>query len=135
MPRTTESRFRVRYAETDQMGFVYYSNYLIWMEIGRADFCRESGFAYADMEKETQTFLAVAEANCRYITAARYDQEVVIHTRLEHAKRRYLKFTYSVLNAATGTLIAEGYTVHVPLGEDARPKSIPDHYFDKLAAL
>ncbi len=132
MPRTIESRFRVRYAETDQMGFVYYSNYLIWMEIGRGDFCRECGFSYADMERETQTYLAVAEANCRYITPARYDQEVVIQTRLEQTKRRYLKFTYSVLNAATGTLLAEGYTVHVPLSQDGKPKSIPDQYFEKL---
>jgi acyl-CoA thioester hydrolase len=132
MARTAESRFRVRYSETDQMGFAYYANYFVWMEMGRSDFCRQCGFSYAEMERETQTYLAVAEANCRYIAAARYDEELVIQTRLEHTRRRVLKFAYSILNASTGTLLAEGHTTHVPLSREGKPKSIPGDYFEKL---
>ena len=66
MARLCESRLRVRYAETDQMGMVYYANYLIWMEVGRSDLCRQCGFSYRELEREEQAFLAVAEATCRY---------------------------------------------------------------------
>ena len=132
MAKTTESRFRVRYAETDQMGFSYYANYLVWMEVGRADFCRQCGFSYAEMENETQTYLAVAEANCRYIAPARYDDEVVVQTGLEKTSRRLLKFVYSFRNASTGTLFAQGYTIHIPLTREGKPKSIPDLYYEKL---
>jgi acyl-CoA thioester hydrolase len=133
MAKNSESRIRVRYAETDQMGVAYYANYLVWMEVARGDFCRQCGFSYADMERETQTYLAVAEANCRYRAPALYDQEIVIQTRHEKTTRRLIKFTYSMLNASSGTLLAEGYTVHVALSRDGKPKSIPDPYFEKLA--
>jgi acyl-CoA thioester hydrolase len=132
MAKTNESRFRVRYAETDQMGFSYYANYLVWMEVGRADFCRVCGFSYAELERETQTYLAVAEANCRYISPARYDDEVLVQTSLERANRRLLRFVYSFRHASTGELLAEGYTVHVPLTREGKPKSIPDFYLKKL---
>lgn len=132
MAYTGDSRFRVRYAETDQMGVVYYANYFVWMEIGRTDFCRACGFTYSDMERETQSYIAVAEASCRYIAAARYDDEILVQTRLERANRRVLSFTYSILNAATGTLLAEGRTVHVTVGPDGKPKSIPDGFYEKL---
>ena len=78
MAQTTESRFRVRYAETDQMGMAYYANYLVWMEVGRSDYCRECGFSYRDLERSEQAFLTVAEASCRYLTAARYDDEILV---------------------------------------------------------
>ena len=78
MPSTSESRFRVRYAETDQMGMVYYANFLIWMEIGRTDFCRECGFTYRDLEHEEHAYLTVAEATCRYLAPARYDDAIVV---------------------------------------------------------
>ena len=72
MPPETESRLRVRYAETDQMGVVYYANYLIWMEVGRVELCKARGFNYRDMEIDDGIFLAVAEANCQYRHPARY---------------------------------------------------------------
>src|SRR6266849_4966437 len=71
-----ETRFRVRYAETDQMGVVYYANYLIWMELGRVEYCRSIGLRYKDMEVNDGIFLTVAEANCRYLSPARYDEEI-----------------------------------------------------------
>src|SRR5262249_25442267 len=106
----TESRIRVRYAETDQMGMGYYANYLIWMEVGRSDFCPECGFSYRDMERKEQAFLAVAEANCRYLAPARYDDEVVIETVLSRVRNRVVEFTYQIKSGTT--LLAEGRTLH-----------------------
>src|SRR5207237_4327270 len=83
-----ESRFRVRYAETDQMGMVYYANYLVWMEVGRSDFCRQCGFSYRDLEREEQAFLTVAEATCRYHAPARYDDEIFVETELSRLRSR-----------------------------------------------
>ena len=126
----TESRIRVRYAETDQMGMVYYANYLIWMEVGRGDFCRECGFSYRDMEREEQAFLAVAEANCRYIASARYDDEVVIETVLSRIRSRVVEFTYQIKSGET--LLAEGRTLHVVIGPDGRPRTMPERYLELL---
>ncbi len=130
MPKICESRFRVRYAETDQMGMVYYANYLVWMEIGRSDFCRDSGFSYRDMEREEQAFLTVAEANCRYLAPARYDDEVVVETELSRVSTRVVEFTYRIKSG--GTRLAEGRTVHVVIGTDGRPRSMPGRYLELL---
>lgn len=80
MNAAAEVRFRVRYAETDQMGVVYYANYLVWMEVGRVELCRACGFNYREMEEQAGVFLAVAEATCRYASPARYDDEVTVRT-------------------------------------------------------
>src|SRR5436190_23326079 len=106
MPQVTESRFRVRYAETDQMGMVYYANYLIWMEVGRTDFCRECGFSYRDLERDEQAFLTVAEANCRYLAPARYDDEILVETEITRVRSRMIEFTYRIRKQAS--LLAEG---------------------------
>jgi acyl-CoA thioester hydrolase len=131
MPRITESRFRVRYAETDQMGMVYYANYLIWMEIGRTDFCRECGFNYSDLEREEHAYLTVAEANCRYIAPARYDDEIAVETEMTRLKSRVVEFSYRLKSGAA--LLAEGRTVHVVIGAGGRPRSMPDRYFELLS--
>ena len=130
MPFISESRLRVRYAETDQMGMVYYANYLIWMEVGRSDFCRECGFRYSDLEREEQAFLTVAEANCRYLAPARYDDEVLVETALTRLKNRIVEFTYRIKSGST--LLAEGRTVHVVIGRDGKPRSMPDRYMELL---
>jgi len=132
MPYTCESRFRVRYAETDQMGMVYYANYLIWMEVGRTDFCRESGFNYRDLEREEHAFLTVAEANCRYLAPARYDDAILVETELSRVRSRAAEFTYRIKCGLT--LLAEGRTVHVVIGTDGRPRTMPDRYLDLLKA-
>ena len=75
-----ETRLRVRYAETDQMGVVYHSNHFIWFEVGRVELMRQLGFSYRDMEREDGRFIAVAEAKCRYRAPARYDEEVLVRT-------------------------------------------------------
>ena len=130
MPRITKSRFRVRYAETDQMGMVYYANYFVWMEIGRTDFCRECGFSYADLEREEQAFLPVAEADCRYRAPARYDDEIIVETGIERLNRRLIEFSYKIKTAET--LLAEGRTLHVIMGSDGKPRSLPDRYLELL---
>jgi len=130
MPHSTESRFRVRYAETDQMGMVYYANYLIWMEVGRSDFCRERGFSYREMERDDQAYLAVAEASCRYIAPARYDDEILVETEMARLNRRVIEFSYKIKTGST--LLAEGRTVHVVIGPDGRPRAMPDRYLNLL---
>jgi len=130
MLRVCQSRFRVRYAETDQMGMVYYANYFVWMEIGRTDFCRECGFSYADLEREEQAFLPVAEADYRYRLPARYDDEIVVSTEIARLNRRLIEFTYRIMSGEA--LLAEGRTLHVIMGPGGKPRSLPDRYLALL---
>ena len=128
---TTE--VRVRYAETDQMGFGYYANYLIWFEVGRAEFCRQRGFSYRDFEEKNGAYLAVAEAQCRYQSPARYDDMLMIRTRIQEFRKRTVQFQYQVVRQLPETLIATGSTLHVVLNLKGRPKSFPAdyrHYFE-----
>ncbi|HEX5413184.1 MAG TPA: thioesterase family protein [Terriglobia bacterium] len=120
--------FRVRYAETDQMGVVYYANYLVWFEIGRSEFCRKHGFEYRDMEREDGLYIIVAEASCRYKSSARYDDEVVVKTCLRAARRRVLIFGYEVSRKSDNALLAEGETTHVIVNREGRPCALPDKY-------
>jgi acyl-CoA thioester hydrolase len=129
-PTWTTKTLQVRYAETDQMGVVYYANYLVWFEIGRTDFCRQNGFAYREMEQEDGLYIMVAEVRCRYKAPARYDDELTIRTCLKAMRRRVLIFGYEVYRQATDELLAEGETVHVITDGDGRPRSLPDKYRD-----
>src|SRR5215831_3484877 len=130
MPHVSKSRFRVRYAETDQMGMVYYANYLVWLEVGRSDFCRECGFSYRDLEREERSFLAVVETNCRYHAPARYDDEILVETELTRVTSRIINFAYRIQRSAT--LLAQGRTVHVVIGTDGKPRAMPDRYLQLL---
>jgi len=130
----TSTTLRVRYAETDQMGVVYYANYLVWFEIGRTDFCLQHGFAYRDMEQEGGLYIMVAEARCRYKAPARYDDEIVVRTRLTGIRRRVLIFGYEVYKQRNDELIAEGETVHVITDRDGRPRTLPEKYRELLLA-
>jgi len=124
----------VRYAETDQMGVVYYANYFIWFEVGRTDFCRQRGFAYRDMEKEDGLCIIVAEARCRYKAPARYDDQIEVRTCLRKVHRRVLVFGYEIYRLATDELLAEGETVHVITDVDGRPRALPEKYRDLFLA-
>ncbi len=121
---THEARVRVRYAETDQMGVVYHANYLIWMEVGRVEYCRAKGMRYRDLEA-AGVRLAVVEARCRYLAPALYDDEVVIATSIADANPRMLRFRYEMREAATGRELAAGETRHVFLGPDMKPRKLP----------
>jgi acyl-CoA thioester hydrolase len=125
MPAHTTT-VRVRYAETDQMGVVYHANYLIWMEVARVDYCRASGFHYRDMERNDGVLLAVAEANCRFLSPARFDDEVSIVTTIADANARFVTFHYE-LNSSERKL-AEGRTRHVFLNRELRPIRLPQKY-------
>jgi acyl-CoA thioester hydrolase len=135
MTRTcTETTVRVRYAETDQMGVVYYGNYFTWFEIGRIELCRQLGFEYKRMETEDDSFIVVAEASCRYKKPARFDDVLTIRTRVTQTQRRTVRFGYEILNQAS-ELIATGETFHVICDRMGRPKSLPEKYrkyFDML---
>src|SRR5260370_41120808 len=96
-----QTRIRVRYAETDQMGVVYYANYLVWMEVARVEFCKNLGFRYKDMELEDGVLLAVVEAQCRYLYPARFDEEVIVETRIAQANSRFITFSYEMRLANT----------------------------------
>src|SRR5215510_1821729 len=119
----SETRLRVRYAETDQAGVVYHSNYLIWFEIGRVELCRDYGFNYRDMEIEADAFLPVIEAQVSYRAPARYDDEIVVRTRVIEFRSRLIGFAYEVLRAPDGTLLTEGRTRHVVMNREGRAKS------------
>ena len=112
------------------MGVVYYANYFVWMEIGRTDFCRSCGFSYRDLERDEKAFIAVAEASCRYVAPARYDDDILVSTTMETINPRMLVFAYTI--SADGRLLAEGKTSHVVVGENGRPKRLPDLYIDLL---
>jgi acyl-CoA thioester hydrolase len=122
------TEIRVRYAETDQMGLVYYANYLVWFEVGRAEFCRQRGFAYRDLELENGAYLAVAEVQCRYHVPARYDDLLAVKTRIEAFRKRTVQFQYEIVRGQPEGLIASGYTLHVVLDAQGRPRSFPATY-------
>jgi len=130
---------RVRYAETDQMGIVYYANYLVWFEIGRVELLRSLGLAYSQMEIEDRCILPVVEANCRYRAPARYDDEILIETRPALIRHSVIKFVYRILRRnpddAAPTLLAEGETVHVVCDEQLKKKHMPARYAAALKAL
>jgi acyl-CoA thioester hydrolase len=130
MPVTTE--VRVRYAETDQMGIVYYANYLVWFEIGRVELMRSLGLAYSQLEREHQCILPVIEASCRYRSPARYDDEILIETRPSLLRESVIKFAYRILRKAPegqdAAVLAEGETVHVVCDDQMKRKPLPAKY-------
>jgi acyl-CoA thioester hydrolase len=127
-PACNETKLRVRYAETDQMGVVYHSNHLIWFEVGRGELMRQMGFSYRKMEREDGLYIAVAEAKCRYRAPVHYDEEVVVRTWLKAARSSVVVFRYELLRAETGELLAEGETVHVVTNREMRAARLPDKY-------
>jgi len=123
-----ETTLRVRYAETDQMGVVYHSNHLIWFEIGRVELMRQLGFSYRDMERDDGCFIAVAEVKCRYRAPVRYDEEVVVRTRLKGVRESVVQFTYELVRAENGALLAEGETTHIVTDANMKVAALPEKY-------
>ena len=123
-----ETRLRVRYAETDQMGVVYHSNHLVWFEVGRVELMRQLGFSYRDMERDDGRFIAVAEVKCRYRAPVRYDEEVVVRTRLKGVRESVVQFTYELVRADNGALLAEGETTHIVTNAQMKVAALPEKY-------
>ena len=130
--RWVTTEIRVRYAETDQMGVAYYSNYLVWFEVGRSEVCRDRGFSYAEMESNTQAYLAVAEVRCRYHSPALYDEVLQIRTAIESLRKRTLNFRYEIAKKNGGVLVATGSTTHIVLDRNGKPKTLPEEYANLL---
>jgi acyl-CoA thioester hydrolase len=125
-----EARIRVRYAETDQMGVVYHSNYIIWMEVGRVELLRQLGFTYKEMERQDKCHIAVVDVKCRFKSPALYDDEILVRTHLKNVRESLIHFGYDLVRAADGTLLAEGETTHIVVGEDMQRKPLPEKYLD-----
>jgi acyl-CoA thioester hydrolase len=123
-----DAEIRVRYAETDQMGVVYHSNYFVWFEVGRVQLCRQLGFEYQKMEVDDDTYIVVARASCCYKRPARFDDLLTVRTRLADWQRRMIRFAYQVFNQNSGDLLATGETLHVICDRLGRPKSLPEKY-------
>lgn len=127
-----ETRLRVRYAETDKMGVVHHSNYYVWFELGRSEFCRARGFSYRDMEDEHDALLVVGESYCRYKSPAYYEDELIIRTQIARVRSRSIVFVYQVFRPSDGKAIAEGETLHIVVNKDYKICSLPDRYKDML---
>jgi acyl-CoA thioester hydrolase len=135
MPPSTTT-LRVRYAETDQMGVAYYANYFIWAEIGRVELLRQLGFEYKQMELEHNCHLPVVEASCRYKSPARYDDLIVIETRVSGLRTSVIKFSYRFLasrpEAPEPILLAEAETVHVSVDRNLQKCPLPEPYLSAI---
>ena len=129
-----ETKLRVRYAETDQMGVVYHSNHLIWFEVGRVEFMRQMGFSYRDMERDDGRFIAVVEAKCRYRAPVYYDEEVLVRTQLKAVRDSVIIFQYELNRADTGDLLAEGETTHIVTDSEMKVAILPQKYLSVFRA-
>jgi len=125
--RVSDAPVRVRYSETDQMGFAYYANYLAWFEVGRCEWLRSFGWSYRELEERDAIMLPVIEAHCEYRQPARYDDELLIRARGELASPVRIRFAYEVVRAADGAVLAGGHTVHASTNLAGRPKRLPAH--------
>ena len=123
--RQAISHVRVRYAETDKMGIVYYANYFVWFEVGRTDLLRESGWNYREMESEGFG-LPVIEAHCTYRESAKYDDEIDVRTTGEMLSPVRVQFTYQVVRSADGSTLCTGTTVHATVDRAGRPCRLPE---------
>jgi acyl-CoA thioester hydrolase len=128
-----EAQIRVRYAETDQMGIVHHSNFLIWFEFGRSEFCRARSFSYKEMEK-AGALLVVAEAYCRYKSPAFYEDDLIVRTKVSDLRSRSLRFIYEVFRPSDAVLLAEGETLHLVTDTNKKIRTFPEIYKDKLLA-
>ena len=129
-----ETTIRVRYAETDQMGVVYHSHYLIWFEVGRVELLRQMGFEYKQMEIEDDCFIAVVDVRCRYKAPARYDDEIVVRTHVKHIRASMIQFGYEIFRRKDGAILTEGETTHVVTNSKLQRTALPDKYLQAFHA-
>jgi acyl-CoA thioester hydrolase len=138
----SRTKIRVRYAETDQMGVVYYANYFVWFEVARVELLRQLGFDYKQMEVVDGCHIAVVDASCRYKAPARYDDEILLETSVTAMRRSVLKFAYRVLrlqpagldtaDGASPSLLAEGETTHVVVDRQMSKAALPERYAEVI---
>ena len=128
-----ETKLRVRYAETDNMGVVYHSNFAIWFEVGRVELMRQLGLEYRAMEREDNCHIPVVDLRVRYKAPALYDDEIVVRTRIANARQSLLHFTYEVLRAGDQTLLATGETMHIIVDDNFQRRALPEKYMNIFA--
>lgn len=122
---TSEAKIRVRYAETDKMGVVYHSNFIVWFEVGRVELLRQAGLRYRDLERQHDCHIAVVDVRCRYKSPAYYDDEVTVRTRLKNVRGSLLHFSYEVLRGEDGVVLAEGETTHIVVNSKMEKTQLP----------
>jgi len=130
-----ETDIRVRYAETDQMGIVHHSNYLIWFEAGRSDLCRARGFSYKEMEEVDNALMVVAETYCRHRSPAFYEDIITIRIKVGEIGSRSLRFDYQVYRRSDDTIIAEGETLHVVTDQNKKVRVLPEIYKKRFLGI
>ena len=123
---------RVRYAETDQMGVVYYANYFVWFEVARGELLRNHGWTYREMEG-TGVMLPVIDAHCEYLRPARYDDEIEIRTEGQMVSPVRMSFTYEVRANGRDGLVATGRTLHAAVDRNGRPCRLPERIAEVFA--
>lgn len=128
MAHFVETRVRVRYAETDQMGVVYHANYLVWFEVGRVELIRSLGLAYRQLEEEFGCLISVVEVRARYKLPARYDDELIIRTGIQALRGSIIRMQYEIVRAVDGVLLTTGETTHMVVGRDMKRRPLPEPY-------
>lgn len=134
MPQLFTHKLRVRYAETDQMGVVYHARYLDWLEIGRTEMLREQGMEYRTLEEQYGLLLPVVDVSIQYLKPARYDDEIVVSTRIENFSNVRLACSYEIRRQPEGELLVTAATRHVWVNRQWRPSRI-DRVSPELYAL
>lgn len=122
-----ETSFYVRYAETDAMGIVHHSNYIVYFEEGRSNYARQRGHDYASFER-SGLYLTVAEINARYLKPALYGQRVTIRCWVEAIKSRAVTFGYEIVEEDSGTVLVTGVSKHICITHTGQVTKLPDSW-------
>ena len=130
-----ETKLRVRYAETDKMGVVYHSNFVIWFEVGRVELLRQLGFQYSEMETEDNCHIPVVDLRVRYKSPAQYDDEIVVRTQIKNVRSSLLHFSYEVFRETDRTLLATGETMHIIVNNKLERTALPEKYMQAFNGL
>jgi acyl-CoA thioester hydrolase len=130
-----ETRLRVRYAETDKMGVVYHSNFVIWFEVGRVELLRQLGFQYSEMETADDCHIPVVDLRVRYKSPAQYDDEIVVRTQIKNVRSSLLHFSYEILREADRALLATGETMHIIVNSKLERTALPEKYMQAFNGL
>jgi acyl-CoA thioester hydrolase len=130
-----ETRLRVRYAETDKMGVVYHSNFVIWFEVGRVELLRQLGFQYKEMESEDNCHIPVVDLRVRYKAPAQYDDEIVVRTQIKNVRSSLLHFSYEIFRESDRMLLATGETMHIIVDDKLERTALPEKYMQAFNGL
>ncbi len=130
-----ETKLRVRYAETDKMGVVYHSNFVIWFEVGRVELLRQLGFRYSEMEAEDNCHIPVVDLRVRYKAPAQYDDEIVVRTQIKNVRSSLLHFSYEIFREGDRTLLATGETMHIIVNNKLERTALPEKYMQAFNGL